>query len=167
MTIWPERAAKLAVAAFLLPLAACSPQAAEQVPEPTAAAAAATHPVSGLEVVPVTITTANATHVVQAEVADNDESRAQGLMFRTEMGADEGMIFVYEEAGPLGFWMRNTVLPLDLIFIDADRTVINIEQGVPYNEETVLAERDGIAVLELNEGRSAELGIAPGDSVAW
>lgn len=158
---------KLATVALALGIAACSPQAAEQVPEPTTAAASAVHPVSGLEIIPVTITTDSGTHVIQAEVAASIEAQMRGLMFRNEMGPDEGMLFPYEEPEMLSFWMRNTVLPLDLIFIDANRTVINIGNGIPYNEVSVAADREGIAVLELIAGRSAELGIEPGDSVEW
>lgn len=149
-----------------LALFACSPQAAEQVPEATAAAAK-THSVSGLEIVPVTVTTADGRHVFQAELAATRDAQMQGLMFRTEMGADEAMIFPYAEPQPLGFWMRNTVLPLDIIFIDEDRRIINIADGVPYNETTVRSDRPGIAVLELNAGRAEELGIGPGDLVEW
>lgn len=157
------------LAALALPLLACSPQAAEQVPEASgsAVAAANTHPVSGLEVIPVTVTTASGAHVIQAELAASREAQRQGLMFRTEMGPDEGMLFPYDEPEMMGFWMRNTVIPLDIIFIDETGTIINIEPGVPYNEESVESERPGIAVLELNGGRSEELGIAPGDKVEW
>lgn len=162
MTSWAKWVA-MALAGLL---AACSPQAAEQVPEATSAARA-THPVSGLEVIPVTITTETGEHVIMSEVAESYEAQARGLMFRTEMGPDEGMLFTYDEPEMLSFWMRNTVLPLDIIFIGPDRRIINIANGVPYNEESVLSERPGIAVLELNAGRSQELGIGPGDLVAW
>lgn len=151
-----------------LPLLACSQQAAEQVPEATGSVVAATlHQVSGLEVIPVTVTTASGAHVFQAELAASREAQGRGLMFRTEMGPDEGMLFPYDEPDIMSFWMRNTVIPLDLIFIDEDGTVINIAAGIPYNEESVSSERPGIAVLELNAGRSEELGIAPGDKVEW
>lgn len=157
---------QLAIAAAM-GLAACSPDAGETVAEPTPTATVATHPISGLEIIPVTITTASGTHVIQAEVAASRAEQARGLMFRAELGPDEGMIFPYPEPQPLSFWMRNTVIPLDLVFIDADRTVINIGQGVPYSEDPIPSDRPGIAVLELYEGRAAELGIEPGDSVDW
>ncbi|WP_338242741.1 DUF192 domain-containing protein [Aurantiacibacter hainanensis] len=147
-------------------LAACSPQAAEQVPEPTSAAPS-THPESGLEVIPVTVTTDAGTHTFMSEVADTVEAQRRGLMFRTEMGANEGMIFPYDTPQVLGFWMRNTVLPLDIIFIGPDRRILNVADGVPYNETSVYSEGDAVAVLELNRGRAAELGIGPGDLVEW
>ncbi len=147
-------------------LAACSPQAAEQVPEPTSAAVA-THPESGLEVIPVTVTTDSGTHTFQAELAASRQEQARGLMFRTEMGSDEAMIFPYDSPQELGFWMRNTVLPLDIIFIGPDGRILNIEDGEPYNEVSVTSDGLAIAVLELNQGRAEELGIGPGDLVEW
>ena len=158
------RSALAAVAAGLL--AACSPQAAEQVPEPTSAAPAV-HPESGLEVIPVTVTTGSGTHVFMAEVAASPREQARGLMFRTEMGPDEGMIFPYDPPEPLGFWMRNTVLPLDIVFIGPDNRILNIAEGVPYNETSVYSDGLAIGVLELNRGRAEELGIGPGDLVEW
>lgn len=154
----------VALAAGLL--AACSPQAAERVPEPTSAAPSV-HPESGLEVIPVTVTTDAGTHVFMAEVAASQMEQARGLMFRTEMGADEGMIFPYDPPEPLGFWMRNTVLPLDIIFIGPDNRILNIAEGVPYNEVSVYSDGLAIGVLELNRGRAEELGIGPGDLVEW
>ena len=158
---------RLACAAVIAAaVSACSPQAAEQVPEPTNAAPS-THPESGLEVIPVTVTSDAGTHTFMSEVADTPEAQRRGLMFRTEMGANEGMIFPYEPPQVLGFWMRNTVLPLDIIFIGPDRRILNIAEGVPYSETSVYSEGDAIAVLELNRGRAAELGIGPGDLVEW
>ncbi len=162
MTSFP----RLALAALLAcALPSCSAEPAGQLAEPTATAQ--THPVSGLEVVPVTLTTASGTHVIAAEVADTPQAQARGLMFRTELAPDEGMIFPYPSPRELSFWMRNTVIPLDLIFIDEARTVINIEQGAPYSEDSIPSDRPGIAVLELAAGRAAELGLQAGDSVDW
>ncbi|WP_340588748.1 DUF192 domain-containing protein [Erythrobacter alti] len=167
MMILPKPALRALALLLALPMAACSPQAAEQVPEPTAAAADANVSAAGLEIIPVTVTTDSGTHVIQTEVAATFEEKQRGMMFRTEMGPNEGMIFPYDEPQQLGFWMRNTVLPLDIIFIDENRTVINIADGVPYSEESVYSDRDAIAVLELIGGRSAELGIEPGDRIDW
>jgi len=152
-------------------LIACSPQVADSSPAGSSEPAPAQiHPISGLAVIPVTITSADGTTlVIQAEFALEDADKGRGLMFRTEMGADEGMLFDYESRpGQLSFWMRNTVLPLDLIFIDTERRVLNIAaDAVPYSEDRILAEGVAGAVLELNAGRAAQLGIAPGDKVAW
>jgi hypothetical protein len=105
--------------------------------------------------------------VFAAEVAATPDAQARGLMFRTEMGADEAMIFPYDPPQPLSFWMRNTVLPLDIIFIGPDRRILNVAEGVPYNEVSVHSEGTASAVLELNQGRAAELGIVAGDLVEW
>jgi uncharacterized protein len=102
------------------------------------------------------------------EMAESAEDQARGLMFRTQMGANEGMLFPYDPPRVLSFWMRNTVIPLDLIFIGPDRRVINVAANAePYSEEPILSDAPGIAVLELNGGRAAELGIGPGATVSW
>lgn len=156
----------LAAAAFLL-LPACSPQAAERAPAP-AATQAAVHPISGLEVIPLTIRSGDESHAFKVEVARTPEDQAQGLMFRTAMGADEGMLFPYEEPRGLSFWMKNTVLSLDLIFIGEDHRIINIaKRATPYSERAILSDAPGIAVLELVGGRADELGLEPGDMVEW
>ena len=155
----------LAVPALLL--AACSPQAGTASPAATPEAPA-THPVSGLEVVPLTITQDGKRHRFRVEVAATDEQQMRGLMFRTEMGADEGMIFPKEPAQMRSFWMRNTVIPLDMLFIGPDHKVVNvIANAVPYSLDSRPSAAPVIAVLELNGGRTAELGIGPGALVQW
>ncbi len=154
----------LAVPALLL--AACSPQAgAEATPTPKATG---THAVSGLQVVPLTITHKGKTHRFRVEVARTSEEQARGLMFRTEMGADEGMIFPKEPAEMRSFWMRNTVIPLDMLFIGPDHKIVNIiANAEPYSLESRPSAAPVIAVLELNGGRAAQLGIGPGATVSW
>jgi len=153
--------------ALLVLLPACSPQAAERSPAPSAERAAV-HPVSGLEVIPLTVTSLGKTHSFRVEVARTPEEQARGLMFRTEMGPDEGMLFPYDSPRVLSFWMRNTVLSLDLIFIGPDRRVINVAaNAVPYSEQSILSDAPAIATLELNAGRAAELGIVAGARVDW
>jgi uncharacterized membrane protein (UPF0127 family) len=155
----------LALAALAL-LAACSPQPAAQATP--AAQASTTHPVSGLAVVPLTVTTPKGKHALRVEVASSEAEQARGLMFRTEMGPDEGMIFPREPADIASFWMKNTPLPLDIIFIGTDGRVINVAANtVPYSLEPVGARGLTAAVLELNAGRAAELGIGPGTKVDW
>ena len=146
-------------------LAACSPGQAGGKPAPAGPAAAteARHPVSGLPVVPLRI----GTRTFRVEVARSDEEQQRGLMFRTEMGADEGMIFLREPADYAAFWMRNTVIPLDIIFIGNDRRILNIQHGVPYDETPLPSSGVALAVLELNGGRAEALGIKPGDRVEW
>jgi uncharacterized membrane protein (UPF0127 family) len=157
--------------ALILPLSllvpACSPQAAENAPVPEATQAAV-HPVSGLEVIPLTVTAPGKTHSFRVEVARSPQEQARGLMFRTEMGPDEGMLFPYDQPHVLSFWMRNTVLSLDLVFIDAEHRIINIaENATPYSEESIVSAAPGVAVLELNGGRTRELGIVAGNKVDW
>ena len=154
--------------ALLLLLPACSPQAAEPSPTPTPAAPSV-HPESGLEVIPLTITTTTGqVHRFRVEVARTPQQQAQGLMFRTAMGPDEGMLFPYAQPQILSFWMRNTVLSLDLIFIGPDGRIVNIaERAVPYSEESIRSDAPAVAVLELNGGRADELGIVAGSKVEW
>ena len=89
-------------------------------------------------------------------------------MFRTAMGANEGMIFPMQPPRMASFWMKNTVIPLDIIFIGPDRRILNIAANtVPYSEDPVPSAGKVSAVLELNAGRAAALGIGPGDKVDW
>jgi uncharacterized protein len=152
--------------AMLAALAACSPRpAAEASP---VAQPPAGHPVSGLRVIPVTIVTDTGRHVVRAELAATPAEQAQGLMFRTEMGADEGMIFPRNPPDVASFWMKNTPMSLDIVFIGPDRKVINVAANtVPYSLAPVGARGLTAAVLELKAGRAAELGIGPGTAVDW
>ena len=148
-------------------LAACSTQAATDTAG-SAAAQAAVHPVSGLEVRDLTVTSRGTAHRFRVEVAATPQQQQRGLMFRTQMGADEGMIFPLAQVRMASFWMRNTVIPLDIIFIGPDNRILNIAANTtPYSEESIPSVAPAKAVLELNGGRAAELGIAPGDLVEW
>ncbi len=155
--------------AALLALAACSPQPA-QSSSPAAAAEASQpmHPVSGLEVIPLTVTQEGKVYRFKVEVASSPEEQARGLMFRREMAPDEGMLFPRTPPDLASFWMKNTVIPLDIIFIGSDRRIINIEANAePYSLEPRRSAGLTVAVLELNGGRAAELGIEPGARVDW
>lgn len=151
---------------LLLVLPACSPQAAEPAPSPVAQPSI--HPVSGLEVIPLTVATGGKTHAFRVELARTPQEQARGLMFRTAMGPDEGMLFPYEEPRILSFWMKNTVLSLDIVFIGPDHRVVNIaDHAVPYSEASLTSVAPAIAVLELNAGRARDLGIVAGSRVDW
>lgn len=153
--------------AIALALAACSTKPADGAAK-AAAEAPAVHPESGLPVIPLTVTHAGRSHAFRVEVARSGAEQARGLMFRTRMGADEGMIFPMDPPRPAAFWMKNTVIPLDIIFIGADRRILNIAaQAVPYSETPLPSAGKVAAVLELNGGRAAALGIGPGDKVDW
>ena len=158
----------LSGAAMLL-MAGCSPQTAtdSQATGASAAAERTVHPESGLEIVPVTISTDKGEHRFAAEVAATQEEQARGLMFRTQLGPDEAMIFP-RQGDVASFWMKNTPLPLDIIFIGQNRKIINIAaETTPYSLDSVSALGPTSAVLEIPGGRAAELGIGPGDAVEW
>lgn len=150
--------------------AACSPQPAAEAAKAASSAAAATpqrHPESGLAVVPLTVTTASGAHRFKAEVAATPAEQQKGMMFRTAMAPDEAMIFPNAVPQHRSFWMKNTVIPLDIIYIGPDRRVLNIVTGEPYSLESLPSAGPVINVLEIAGGRAAELGIKPGDAVAW
>lgn len=101
------------------------------------------------------------------EVASTDRQRARGLMFREEMATDHGMLFVFEGEGDRFFWMKNTPLPLDIIYIDAKGWIVSIAADTtPFSEDVIPSREPAKYVLELNSGVSAELGLEPGDGVS-
>ena len=116
---------------------------------------------------PLSITTASgSTHRFTVELADTAERRAVGLMYRASMAADHGMLFDFKTDQPVSMWMRNTRIPLDMLFIARDGRIVNIaERAVPFSETTVPSKGPVRAVLELNGGTTARLGIKPGDRV--
>ena len=124
---------------------------------------------AGLEQVPLTVATANGkTHRFTVEVARTPEEQAQGLMNRQSLSPDRGMIFPYAPPQPVAFWMKNTLIPLDMIFIAPGGQILRIEPNtVPLSLEPVGSGEAVEAVLEIAGGRSAELGIAAGDRVSW
>jgi uncharacterized membrane protein (UPF0127 family) len=123
---------------------------------------------AGLEQVQVTIESRGKRHAFIAEVARTPEEQSQGLMHRQSLAPDRAMIFPYDPPQPASFWMKNTLIPLDIIFIRPDGTVESIAANtVPLSLEPVRSEEPVAAVLEIAGGRSAELGISPGDKVDW
>lgn len=89
-------------------------------------------------------------------------------MNRQELAADRGMIFPFTTPRAASFWMKDTYIPLDIIFVRTDGTIANIaDNTVPMSLQPVLSDGEVGAVLEINGGKSAELGIAPGDKVEW
>jgi len=159
----------VAAGSLVVGMAACSPVSASDSATPTSTASEPRiHPASGLAVIPLTVVTARGPHVFQVEVAASEREQARGLMFRTAMGADEGMIFPMNPPRPAAFWMKNTVIGLDIIFIGADHKVLNIAaNAVPYDETPLPSAGDAAGVLELNAGRAAQIGLKPGDKVSW
>ncbi|SPJ22458.1 DUF192 domain-containing protein [Palleronia abyssalis] len=97
------------------------------------------------------------------EVADDPAERAQGLMFVEDMPTMEGMLFIYERSQPASFWMRNTLIPLDMLFLDQTGTVTRIHENAVPLDETPIPGGDSVrAVLEINGGMAARLGIDEG-----
>ncbi|MEM9392627.1 MAG: DUF192 domain-containing protein [Pseudomonadota bacterium] len=97
------------------------------------------------------------------ELADTPESRAQGLMFRESMPRRAGMLFIYERPQSVSFWMRNTLIPLDMLFVNARGVVQHVhENAVPLDETPIPGGSDILLVLELNAGLVSQFGIAPG-----
>ena len=101
-------------------------------------------------------------HNIQAEVAQTPDERATGLMFRKSMGANTGMLFAFEDAATQCFWMKNTLLPLSVAFIDDSGTIINVEDMAPQTEDSHCAKRPARYALEMNRGWFAARGIKPG-----
>ena len=123
---------------------------------------------AGLKQVPLAIQTSDAIHDFVVEVAVTGAEQAQGLMFRTRLAPDKGMIFPFPEDRVASFWMKNTVIPLDIIFIRRDGTIESIAANTtPYSLDPVRSNEPVATVLEIAAGRAAELGLAPGDTVTW
>jgi uncharacterized membrane protein (UPF0127 family) len=127
------------------------------------------HPESGLQIVPLTVRRGDRTLAFRVEVARSEAEQQRGLMFRQRMGADEGMIFPSQPPrANVAFWMKDTVIPLDIIFVGTDHRILNIAaNAVPYSLQPLPAVGVVAGVLELNGGRAAQLGIVPGDKVDW
>lgn len=123
---------------------------------------------AGLAQVRLCIKSGGKVHVFTTEVAASPAQQSRGLMFRTELADDTGMIFPLSETRMASFWMKNTLIPLDIIFILPDGRIENIvENTVPYSLDPVKSTAPVAAVLELRGGLTAELAIKPGDEVRW
>jgi uncharacterized protein len=127
-----------------------------------AAAQAQTGPQPRLPTTPLTI----GMHVVQAELAITPEQQATGMMFRTSMGNNEGMLFVNDDLGIRCFWMRNTLLPLTIAFIADDGTIVNTADMQPKSEQSHCSAQPVRFALEMNLGWFAKRGIKPGMKVS-
>ncbi len=100
------------------------------------------------------------------EVADTPRSREKGLMFRRSLAADHGMLFDFKTPQEVAFWMKNTLIPLDMVFISADGRIVSIAANAqPLSEVPIPSGGDVLGVLELRGGRAAEIGARPGDRV--
>ncbi len=148
---------RILVAATMLALAGCGTTS-----EGAAKAA------SESSLVALTIESQGKRHAFKVEVARTAEEQSRGLMFRERLAPDRGMIFPLNPPRYASFWMKNTLIPLDMIFVRADGTIANIaENTVPHSLTPVASDEPVAAVLEIPGGRSAELGIRPDDKVVW
>ena len=112
------------------------------------------------------IVTASGTHDFQVEIAKDEEHRALGLMNRRYMPADRGMLFEFDREAPVAFWMKNTYIPLDMIFISPAGKVTNVVANAePLSERAIPSGPPCLAVLELNSGRAQAIGLKAGDTV--
>lgn len=130
---------------------ACSPSGSDVVEGP---------------VTPLAVDTAQGSHRFSVEIADDNAERAQGLMNRHSMDRDHGMLFIYDKDQPVSFWMKNTYIPLDLIFISSEGVVRRVSMNAePHDLDGIPSGEPVRAVLEVNAGTAIALGIKPGDRV--
>jgi uncharacterized membrane protein (UPF0127 family) len=113
------------------------------------------------------IVSKNGVHPFTVELASNDEERARGLMYRKELPEGRGMLFDFQQEQEVSFWMQNTYIPLDMIFIRGDGRILRIAENTePMSTRMVPSGGPVRAVLEVIGGTARKLGIAPGDKVA-
>jgi uncharacterized membrane protein (UPF0127 family) len=127
--------------------------------------AAASHAQSAAQKLPAVRLNAGI-HNIVAEVARTPDERSTGLMFRTAMGPNEGMLFVFEQPGEQCFWMKNTLLPLSVAFMADDGAIVNIEHMKPQTLDSHCSTKPVRYVLEMNEGWFARRGIKPGAKIS-
>jgi hypothetical protein len=134
----------LLLAVLLLPLAGCDQAAKGENP--------------GL----ATATMQIGSKAFTLEVADSQKTRTYGLMRRDSLPADRGMIFVFEREAPLGFWMKNTRIPLDILYLDAAGRIVSIKQMKPFDEKHVPSDGPAQYAIELNKGTAEAVGVKAG-----
>jgi uncharacterized membrane protein (UPF0127 family) len=118
---------------------------------------------SDLPIETVVIATPKGQTAFKAEIADTSERRSKGLMFRDSMAQDHGMLFDFGEPRPVAMWMKNTKIPLDMIFADKHGRVISIaEDSVPFSTDTIAVNEPVKAVFEVNAGTARRIGLKPG-----
>ena len=129
-------------------------------------AASAGVPARSGELDSLEIGTSTGRHVFQVEIANNDATREHGLMDRRYMAPDHGMLFEFDRDEPVAFWMKNTYIPLDMIFIAPSGVVTHIAANAePLSERAIPSDGPTVAVLELDGGTAASIGLKVGDKV--
>jgi uncharacterized membrane protein (UPF0127 family) len=105
-------------------------------------------------------------HGFTVEIADTPEEQRRGLMYRRELAADAGMLFLYEREEPLSYWMHNTYISLDIIYIDSEGRIVSIQRNAqPLSDISLPSYEPAIAALEVNGGTADQLGFGEGDIV--
>jgi uncharacterized membrane protein (UPF0127 family) len=122
-------------------------------------------PSAGLAHAPATFVTATGRHKYDLEVAASGEAQQCGLMYRKTMKPGAGMIFPFTPPRPATFWMENTVLPLDLVFVGPDNKVLTIASGKPFSRDMIDSGGVTASVIELNAGQAHKIKLKPGDLV--
>lgn len=151
-------AAALALTAAL-PLAACNTMASD---------ARETTSEAGLAVIPVTVTHGGKSHVFKTEIAMTSAEQSRGLMYRKALVPDAAMLFPFPQPKFASFWMQNTLIPLDIVFVRSDGTIDRIaENTVPLTETPVVSGGEVAAVLELAGGTAERLGLDDTATVSW
>jgi uncharacterized membrane protein (UPF0127 family) len=118
-----------------------------------------------VDAAPLVAATSSGKQQFYIEIADDNSERERGLMFRRDMPDNRGMLFVFEASRPVGFWMKNTPMPLDMVFIRADGTIASIQQAEPFSEAVVSTPAPIRFVLELKAGTAAKRGLKEGDKL--
>lgn len=112
------------------------------------------------------IVTSTGAHEFLVELADSPDERAKGLMFRRAMPQDHGMLFDFHQITPVMMWMKNTYIPLDMVFVSREGHVTSVAADAkPMSEEIISSGQPAYAVIELNAGVARKIGLAPGDEV--
>ena len=157
-----RRAAAAAFALLCLGLTAFGISAAPTLARPAATAERPQH----LRSEPLDIITSKGAFHFKAEIADTEATREKGLMFRTDLAPDRGMLFDFKKPRRVAFWMHNTYISLDLVFIGADGRVISVARNAPVRNDTPIPGGGVVlAVLEIPAGRADQIGLFPGDRV--
>ncbi len=106
--------------------------------------------------------------VINIQIADNDQERAEGLMWRASMPEDDGMLFIFDEQQILTFWMKNTYIPLDMVFADKTGKIVMIHpDAIPLSEASITSDQPAKYVVEVNGGFCARYGIRDGDTISY
>ena len=131
-----------------------------------AASAATAQPVQGQPQQLPTIALTAGFHRVVAMVADDPAERSHGLMWRREMGPNEGMLFIFDSATPQCFWMKNTLIPLSIAFVADDGTIVDLAEMKPQTTDSHCSSRPVRYALEMNAGWFSKKGLKPGDRLS-